>query len=53
MTARWRIDYDNDELDGVFDEWWAITDDEKCFVAGSQDEAEWLLAIINEHDKQP
>ena len=53
MKSAWRIENFCPDHRHDPEEWWAVTDDAKSFIAGTREDAEWLLTIINERDKQP
>lgn len=42
----WRVEYDNDD-DGCNEKYWAVTDGDKFFEAGSENEAIWLCGVLN------
>lgn len=49
---KWKIYYDNyiDRNDEGFFEWWAVTDGERLFKADMKEDADWLCALLNEHE---
>lgn len=44
----WIIEYDNDTGPGDegFDEWWIVTNEERSFKCSSEDDAKWLLGLL-------
>lgn len=49
---KWHIEYDNDTgaCDGYFVEWWNVTNNEKFFRCRKENDAEWLLEILNSQE---
>ena len=45
----WRIEYNNDvgPSDEGFWQWWEVTDGHKTFKSSSEEDAQWLCALLN------
>jgi hypothetical protein len=48
---KWRVQYNNDTAQGdeFYWSWWEVTDDARTFKSSSEDDAQWLCDILNEH----
>jgi hypothetical protein len=46
---KWRVVYSNDvgPDDDGFWEWWEVTDGKRTFKSDSEEDAEWLCAVLN------